>query len=186
MKILLKITIAITLFFIGNMQLMAQNNITIEGSGNLITKTVLTKTYDHISVRGSMEVSLEKGKEGTIQVSAEDNLQEHIIVESDGATLTISMKKNISLRNTQKIKITVPFEVLSQLSMIGSGEIEGKDIIKNDLLRISLQGSGEIGLNIETRVLTAELNGSGEMEIFGKTKHSDIKTTGSGEFQGTI
>lgn len=89
MNTLTKITIALTLFTISNVQLSAQNRntTTIEGSGNVITKTVTTRAYNIINVRGSMKVYLEKGKEGTIQITAEDNVQEHILVESDGTTL---------------------------------------------------------------------------------------------------
>lgn len=186
MNTLKKITIALTLFTIGNLQITAQNRntTTIEGSGNVITKTVTTQAYDIINVRGAMEVYLEKGKEGTIQVTAEDNVQEHILVESDGTTLTISMKNNTSLRNTQKIKIKVPFEDLSELSMIGSGEIEGKDLIKSDLLKLRLKGSGEIELNVETNSIVAELNGSGEIELSGTAKNVNANSTGSGEFKG--
>lgn len=181
-----KITIALAIFTIGSLQLTAQNRntISIEGSGNVITKTVTTQPYNVINVRGSMEVYLEKGKEGTIQVTADDNVQEYILVESDGNTLTISMKGNTSLRNTKKIKIKVPFENLSELSLSGSGEIEGKDLIKSDLLKLSLSGSGEMQLNLETNSIVSELNGSGEMELTGNTKDFQIKATGSGDLDG--
>ena len=186
MKSLKKITIALILFTIGNLQLTAQNKNTtsIEGSGNVITKTVTTRPYNIINVQGSMEVYLISGKEGTIKVTAEDNVQDRIIVESDGNTLTISMKNNTSLRNTQRIKITVPFEDLTELSMIGSGEITGKDLIYSDLLKLSLKGSGEIQLNVDTNNIVTELNGSGEVEISGKSKNVKTHTIGSGEFKG--
>ena len=185
MNTLTKITVGIALFTLGGLQLAAQNrnSINIEGSGNVITKTFTTKAYDIINVSGSMEVYLEKGKEGTIQVTAEDNVLEHILVESDGTTLKISMKKNTSLRNTKQIKIKVPFESLSELSMIGSGEFEGKDLIKSDGLKLSIKGSGEINLKVETNSIIADLNGSGEIELSGSTKQINAKTTGSGKFK---
>lgn len=181
-----KISIALAIFTIASLQLKAQNKntISIEGSGNVITKTVTTQPYNVINVRGSMEVLLENGKEGNIQVTADDNVQDYILVESDGNTLTISMKGNTSLRNTKKIKIKVPFENLSELSLNGSGVIGGKDIIKSDLLKLSLSGSGDMELNIDTNSVLAELNGSGEMELTGNTKDFQIKTTGSGELEG--
>lgn len=180
-----KITVAITLFILGSLQLTAQNrnSVNIEGSGNIITKTLTTKAYDIINVRGSMEVTLEKGKEGTIQVTAEDNVQEHILVESNGTTLTISMKNNTSLRNTKQIKIRVPFESLSELSMVGSGEFEGKDLIKSNVLKLTVKGSGEIDIKVEANSIISELNGSGKIELSGSTKNFNAKTTGSGKFK---
>ncbi len=186
MSTLTKITTALALLLIGSLQLSAQNTntTTIEGSGNVITKTLKTSPYNTINVRGSMEVSLIKGSEGTIEVTAEDNVQEHILVESDGSTLTISMKGNTSLHNTKTIKIKVPFEDLTEVSLVGSGKVEGNDLIKSDALALSLRGSGEIKLNADATSLDVQLNGSGDMELSGNVRDFEVKTTGSGDFEG--
>ena len=174
------------LITITNLQLSAQKRNTnfIDGNGKIITKAIITQPYDIINVHGPMEVFIEKAKEGTIQVTAEENVQEYILVESDGKTLTISFKPSTSLRNTKKIKIRVPFEDLSELSMMGSGKIEGKHPIKSDQLKINLKGSGYIGINVETNSLVSELDGSGSMGISGISNSVKVNTTGSGKFEG--
>lgn len=186
MATIIKISLALTLFCIGNLPLTAQNrnNTSIEGSGNVITKTVNTQPYSAINVSGSMDVILEKGTEGNISITAEDNVQDRIVVESDGTTLTISMKNNTSLLNTKKIKITVPFEDISEISLRGSGNVEGKDILKSNSIALNIQGSGEIKVTIEANSVDAQLNGSGDMEISGNVTDLEVKTTGSGSFEG--
>lgn len=186
MKTLAKISFTTALFFVVSLQMNAQNNqsVTIVGSGNVITKTVTTQPYQKINVSGSMDVYLEKGTEGTISVTAEDNVQERIVVESDGETLTITMKNNTSLQNTKKIKITVPFEELSAIALRGSGNIEGKDKIETKSLALSVQGSGDIELSIETGSLSAEISGSGDIELKGKATAVEVSTRGSGDFEG--
>lgn len=186
MKKLTQFTFAISLFLVANFPVSAQNRNTasITGSGNVITKTVSTQPYDIISVRGSMEVYLEKGTEGKIQVTAEDNVQEHILVESDGKELIISMKGNTSLRNTKTIKVTVPFENISEVSLLGSGKVEGNDKLKNEALSLNLRGSGEMELTVEASSIDAQLNGSGVMKLSGSANDFKVKTTGSGNFEG--
>jgi hypothetical protein len=186
MDALIKISLAITLFLFGNFSINAQNtnSNSITGSGNVITKTVNTQPYKTINVSGSMEVFLEKGTEGKISIAAEDNVMDRIVVESDGETLTISMKSNTSLYNTKKIKITVPFEELSEVSLKGSGNVEGKDLLKTNSLALNVQGSGNIKASIEVTTLIARLNGSGDIKISGKVTDVDVKTTGSGNFEG--
>ncbi len=186
MATLTKISLALTLLIIGNLEIIAQNrnNNSIEGSGNVITKTVNTQPYNTINVSGSMDVFLEKGTEGNISITAEDNVQDRIVVESDGTTLTISMKNNTSLRNTKKIKITVPFEDLSEISLRGSGNVEGKDMLKSNSITLNIQGSGEIKVSIEANSMDAQLNGSGDMTLSGKVTDVEVKTTGSGNFEG--
>ncbi len=186
MNTLVKILLALTLLFVGSVSMNAQNtnSNTIEGSGNVISKTVNTSSYNVIDVSGAMEVFLEKGTEGNITIVAEDNVMERIVVESDGETLTISMKNNTSLRNTKKIKITVPFKDISEISLRGSGNIEGKDSLENNAVALNIQGSGNIKVSVEANSIDAKLNGSGNMELSGKATELEVKTTGSGNFQG--
>lgn len=179
-------TAFILLFIFTSLQLSAQRNksTTILGSGNLITKTVNTKPYHIINVSGSMEVYLEKGAEGNITVTAEDNVQDRIIVESDGNTLTISMKNNTSLQNTKKIKITVPFESISEIFLRGSATVEGKDMLVGKSISLITKGSGDIKVSVKTDLLNAQLKGSGDTKISGTAKKANFNTTGSGNIKG--
>ncbi len=181
---LLKSSIALTLLIFTNGTLTAQNrnaNV-IKGSGNLVTRTVTTQDYSSIYVSGSMDVYLEKGSEGKIIVTAEDNVQDRILIESNGETLTISMKKNTSLRNTKKIKITVPFEDISEISLNGSADIEGKSTVDSNSLALKLNGSGDIDLSVETTNIKAQINGSGDIDLDGKASEIEVKIIGSGDF----
>lgn len=181
----IKISIALTLFLLGTVSLSAQNNSgTIVGSGKIINKTVTTQAYNAIKVSGSMDVFLKKGKEGTIDIAAEDNVMDRVVVESDGETLIISMKNNTSLLNTKTIKITVPVEEISEITLRGSGDIESADLLKTDSMSLGISGSGEIDLLIEANTLEANIHGSGDMELSGKVADVLIESTGSGNFEG--
>src|SRR5690606_5018295 len=184
MDALIKISFAITLFLFGNFYTNAQNTNSIKGSGNVITKTVNTESYEKIHISGSMQVFLDKGAEGNINISAEDNVMDRVVVESDGETLTISMKNNTSLYNTKKIKITVPFEEISEVSLRGSGNVEGKDLLKSSSLALNIHGSGNINASVEATTLDVQLNGSGDMELSGNVTDVEVKTSGSGNFEG--
>lgn len=182
MDTIIKISFSLMLAIIGTFSINAQNS--IEGSGNTVTKTVNTQPYSSIDISGSMQVFLEKGGEGNITIAAEDNVMDRIIVESDGETLIISMKNNTSLRNTKKIKITVPFEEISEVTLKGSGNVEGRDILKSNSLALNIHGSGNIQASVEANSLDAQLNGSGDMQLSGNVTDVDVKTSGSGNFEG--
>ncbi len=179
MHALTKISFALTLCIFTNLQLNAQTK-----DGNIITKTVNTQPYNSVMVSGAMEVFLEKGTEGRIEVTADKKIQDKIIVESDGETLKISIKNPPTFYKTEKIKITVPFQEISKISLNGSGSIEGKNLIQNKSLAIDVNGSGNINLAIEASILDVQLNGSGDVEINGKATDVEVKTTGSGNFKG--
>lgn len=174
------------LFIIASFNLSAQKNssTTIVGSGNIITRTVNTEAYDVINVTGSMEVSLQKGGEGNITVTAEDNVQDRIVVESNGNTLTISMKNNTSLQNTKKIKISVPVEAISEISLKGSGSVGGNEMLISNSLSLISRGSGEIEVFVKADSLNVQVNGSGEIKASGTAKRVTANISGSGEFKG--
>jgi len=186
MTSLFRIFIALTVLLSGSIELSAhnQNGNYIKKYINETTRTVNTKPYSIISVSGPMDVYLEKGNEGDITVTAEAAVQDKIVVDSDGDTLTISLVNNVSLHNAGKIKITVPFEDISEISLRGSGEVEGKDVIKTNTMSLNLLGSGNINVNVESNTLDAKLNGSGNIQVSGAAKDIDAKTTGSGNFIG--
>lgn len=184
MKAFQKTVLTLTLIILGGTLSISQNynNTSIQGNGIMTTRTAQTKAYDKIEVSGPISVILVNGTEGTIEITAESNVQERIVTESDGTTLIISLKNNTSLLNTQKIKVRVPFKDLSAISLRGSGDVESKDRIKATTLTLNLSGSGDIDLAIDADRLAAELSGSGEIELSGKVTNADIKSTGSGKF----
>ena len=157
----------------------------IVGNGDVTTKVVSTNDYDKIKVMGHFDVQLESGNEGNISVMTDENLHEYIIVEvKDNNTLVIRVKKNINLKTRKGIHITVPFKDISEIALMGSGEIESKDTIQADLFEVSLAGSGDLDLNFNVANLDAKVSGSGDMILSGEAKNFEMKLSGSGDFDG--
>lgn len=184
MRTIQKIVLTLSIVVLGGAMSFAQNynNTSIEGNGIITTRTAETKPYNTIEVSGPIAVTLIKGTEGTIEITAESNVQERVVTESDGTTLIISLKNNTSLLNTQQIKVSVPYKDLSAISLRGSGSVKGADRIKASTLSLNLSGSGEMDLRIDADNLAAELSGSGEIELSGKVTNADLKSAGSGKF----
>lgn len=157
----------------------------VKGNGNIVTKTVNTGTYDDIKVVGSMDVTLVAGSEGNISVTTDENLHEYMNIEVKGNTLEIKHKKNYNLRTKKGIKVTVPFKDISGVRLVGSGDVNTKDQIKSNDLDVSVTGSGDIVLDVQTTNLDASVTGSGDLTLRGSTDTLTIDVTGSGDFRGT-
>ena len=185
MKTLFKFAIAISLSLLGISESHAQwGNKKVVGNGNVTTKTVNTRNYDAIKVVGSMDVHLEKGTEGSITVRTDDNLHEYIVVEVKDNTLVIKTKKHTYLKTRKGVHITVPFEDISEVSLVGSGDIDTKNTIKTDVFEVRVTGSGDIELAVEANMVDASVTGSGDLVLSGTTNSLDVSVTGSGDFQG--
>lgn len=160
------------------------NNKKVTGNGNLTTKTIKTPTYDHIKSVGFMDVKLIQGNEGEISVKTDENLQQWIQVKVKKNTLVLDIKDNVNIRKKKVVHITVPFEEISGVSLVGSGDIHTEDTIKTSVFETELVGSGDIDLTIHASKVKANVTGSGDMILSGSTDELQIHVTGSGDFNG--
>ncbi len=156
----------------------------ITGNKEVTKQTRSVSNYDRISVTGMMEVQLIAGKEGRIDLEAESNLMEYIDTEVNGGHLKISVKKgyNVQPSRNYPIKLVVPFESLEALALTGSGHIRNTDVIKSRNFKVSVTGSGNMNLNLNTEVLNGSLTGSGDVKLTGRTTDLKCSVTGSGDF----
>ncbi len=185
MNTLIKITLTFTLILFGFSDAMAQwGNKRVVGNGIVTSKTVTTGDYDAIKGVGSMDIHLERGSEGNIVVKTDENLQEYIIVEVKNGELRIRTKKNVSLKTKKGIHVYVPFNDLSKISLVGSGDIDTKDAITSEMLDVHVTGSGDIELTVESSNVEATVTGSGDIVLSGSTINLEVKVTGSGDFDG--
>lgn len=164
-----------------NAQVFTKN---IKGNGKLITENRNLSDYDNISVAGSFEVKLVKGKEGAISIIADENLMEYLETEVENGHLKIQPKKGYQLRATKTILITVPFEMVDAISLAGSGNVSSTDVLNAADLNLNLAGSGELDLPVSTKKLTSHIAGSGNIKLSGNTDELRCEIAGSGNLDG--
>lgn len=152
------------------------------------TRTV--GNFDAVRLIGSYDVVYSQGKTTKVEVVAPDNMMDMITTEVKNGTLTISTKKiagvTVISRTSDDVTVYVTSPTLTEMNLIGSGDITAKDPVKSDRLRLNLQGSGDMDFsNIECKNLTANLQGSGDMKI-SKVSTSEtalLQLQGSGDFE---
>lgn len=152
------------------------------------TRTV--GNFDAVTLIGSYDVVYSQGKTTKVEVVAPDNVMDKITTEVKNGTLTISTKKiagvTVISRTSDDVTVYVTSPVVTQMNLIGSGDITAKGPVKSDRLKLSLQGSGDMDFNnIECKNLTANLQGSGDMKI-SKVSTSEtalLQLQGSGDFE---
>jgi len=153
------------------------NNGTV-GNKNITTEKISTRDYDVIKVLGSMDVHLEKGTEGEITVTTDENLHE---IEVAGEELIIKSKNKTSYSTKHGIHITVPFEDISGVRLKGSGDIDTKDPIIADDFYTFVDGSGDIVLEVEATEIEAKVSGSGDIKLELEASKIKAKVGGSGD-----
>lgn len=181
-----KITLSLLLFTI-TMSLNAQgwwgNSKKIKGNGNVVTVNRTTSDYDGVSVGGSFDVILVKGKEGKITIEGEENIIPYIETEVNGNTLKVKYEKNINVRTTKRLTVTVTYEDLEKVSLGGSGNISAKGTLKSSDFSVSLGGSGNITLEVDADELSSNIGGSGNIKLAGRSNELTCAIAGSGSIK---
>jgi hypothetical protein len=165
------------------------------------TETRKLSSFSKLDVGGPFEVTIEKGSEESVKITAEGVPLNKIITEVRGNTLEISLERG-EYRNKMKAKIILTYKSLDaidksgsgnltcnsdftasdfDLGLSGSGNISAKKI-KAQQIKVRKSGSGNIRVaTIETDDAELGLSGSGDLEISnGYAKTQSVHISGSG------
>lgn len=158
----------------------------IKGNGNITSITRTTSDYDTVNFAGSFDYVLISGTEGKIRIEGEENLLQYIVTEVKNGNLNIKTEKNINLQTSRNktIKITVPFKDIDAVSLSGSGDVWNESVISATQFKVSVTGSGDAKLEVNSSAIEAKVTGSGELDLKGKTNNLKVSISGSGEFKG--
>jgi hypothetical protein len=149
MKPSIKPTLTIFLFFFfSNGYTQFWKTKRVVGNGNLTTEITTTSDYDQLKSVGFMDVELFRGTEGKIVVK-----NNTLILDTN----------NVNLKTKKGIHIKVPFEELSSITLVGSGDIYSTHPLETSKFETTLIGSGDIKYKGEPNQKEIRVFGSGNI-----------------------
>ena len=152
----------------------------IEGSGNVITKDIAIKSFNELDASGIFNLQLSQGDKETVRIEADDNLMDLFIVENEGSTLKISMKKNSNFNSKKHLRVYVTFKTLKsmELSMVGGTSSDEK--LKFADLKLKNQSVGSVNLNMTLQTLNLENESVGSVKLEGSAENAVVKNNSVG------
>ena len=160
------------------------------------------KSFDEVSLYGSMNVDITVGEKQSVRVVADDKIIDDIETFVRGDTLRIKLKdghygrikkmhvyvtvpklEGASIHGSGDMDITGGIDGNFYFSVYGSGNAEIDDLKVSDL-ELSIHGSGNVKLNGSCDELDADVHGSGD--VYGKAlKCGDVEVDihGSGDVE---
>jgi hypothetical protein len=158
---------------------------TIKGSGVMATEVRTISSADKIKVAGSFDVEIIPSSTTSLKIEGDDNVVKHIRTEKKDGYLIIKMDEGINYSTENKLVVYITTPHLEAVSLAGSGNVitKGKFTGSNKL-KVSLAGSGNADIEVNTPMIEASIAGSGDIKMKGETKDATIKIAGSGNFIG--
>jgi Putative auto-transporter adhesin, head GIN domain len=152
----------------------------IEGSGNVITKDIAVKSFDELNASGIFNLQLSQGDKEAVKIEAEDNLIDLFIVENEGSTLKISMKKNSNFNSKKKLKVYVTFKTLKSMDLSMFGGTSSDEKLKFAELKLKNNSFGSVHLNMTLQTLYFENESMGSVKLEGNADNAVVKNNSVG------
>ncbi len=154
----------------------------VRGNGQVTTMNHDVAGFREVDLSGGMNLFVSQGPDYSVRIEAESNLMQYIEVKRDGNELEIGVKDGYSLRPSKDIKIYVTAPSFNGLSIAGSGSIRSETKISgNDDIDLSISGSGNILLDVQSPNVSTDISGSGSVLLSGTTRSFDASINGSGD-----
>lgn len=153
----------------------------VEGNGQLASETREVSNFRNVEANGPMDIILQDQPGTGVKIEADQNLLSYIVTETDDHTLKIETKRGFNLRSRNSIRVYISAPVFNKVSLGGSGNISSQGVLVNpDEMRLDLDGSGNIDVQVNTPSLESKMNGSGNIKLRGSADEWDAVLSGSG------
>ena len=152
----------------------------IEGSGNVITKDIAVRSFDELNASGVFNLQLSQGDKEAVKIEADDNLMDLFIVENEGSTLKISMKKNSNFNAKKQLKVYVTFKTLKSMNLTMVGGTSSDEKLKFADLKLKNQSVGSVNLNMTLQTLNLENESVGSVKLEGSADNAIVKNNSVG------
>lgn len=156
------------------------NGAQIKGNGNIVVESrEVDKDFSKVIAQGIVNVYLTKGTTQEIEIEAEDNLLEFVVIENNEGVLQIRTKGNLS--TSKKINIHVVYKELDEITSTGSTDVYVKTALTSETIRLTSSGSSDIDLtSIEASSIFINASGSSDIDISSLARSESISISSSG------
>src|SRR5258708_21375673 len=131
--------------------------------------------FHAVDVAGSFDVRITQGSTESVKVQAPADMMDRIKTEVNGGVLKIYNKHdNFHWSDLwghhKKIVVYVTAKNLDAVSVTGSGDVDFREGISANSLKLSVSGSGDMTGKVNVKMLESSITGSGDMKLSGNAE----------------
>ncbi|MDQ3232219.1 MAG: DUF2807 domain-containing protein [Pseudobdellovibrionaceae bacterium] len=148
------------------------------GSNTVIEESRQVNSFTAVSIASGLHVTLAKGNAASVKLRGDDNILPLIETEVSGDELKIHLKKDISIRITRPIEVSITIPSLKKISASGGSHIVSS-VGSPDAFAVEASDASHVtvqGLNV--RNLDLDSMGGSSLDLRGKA--DKMKFDGSG------
>lgn len=133
----------------------------VQGSGASKTESRNVSGFKEIEAGGAVNLEVTAQKDFSFQITADDNLLQHIKTEVSGDRLKIFSEGSISPKTKINVKISMP--ELDSLDVSGASDAVVSNV-KSDSIKLEARGASEIKIGGEAKNLKSHASGASTID----------------------
>jgi hypothetical protein len=151
------------------------------GSGNLDTEQYGFTNFTEVEIGSAFEFEIKQSGSYSINVTADDNVMDYVQVSQDGQTLTIRLRRFISIGPvTLRASVTMP--QLHGLTASGASRGTVSDFSSTEDLDITVSGASKVTGDIIAGNVEFGISGASTIQLEGSANDIDAGVSGASHF----
>lgn len=139
----------------------------IDGNGNVTTeKRDVNGDFTKIEASRGLNVELQQSNSYSVEVEADENLQEHISTKVENGTLVITSDENIDEYESKTIRVKMP--KITSLETTSGASITGQNTLLGENINLKTSSGSEIDVEVEIDAVDCESTSGSSITIKGK------------------
>lgn len=139
----------------------------IDGNGDVTTqKRDVHGDFTKIEASRGLNVEVQQSNSYSVEVEADENLQEHITTTVENGTLVITSDENIDECDSKTIRVKMP--TIISLETTSGASITGQNTILGSNLNVKTSSGSEIDVEVEIDAVDCESTSGSSITIKGK------------------
>ncbi len=156
----------------------------ISGSGKPTTRTFDFSDFTSISLSNSFQAEITRADSFGVEITADDNLFDHIQVTKQGTTLQITLDETHQYSfgpNTLKAKLTLP--TLTGVTLSGASHATLSGFESTQDLNVNVSGASRLDGDIESGAARIDANGGSQVSLQGSGQNATLRASGASQLQ---
>lgn len=139
------------------------------------TETRTIKAFDELRVTGPFDIELVEDQNNQLIIESEEIDLHKIVTEVDGTTLKI--RSAAAFTKQKKIKITVHYDVLREITSSAGAIVFSDRTIYGDKLELTANAGGRMEFVVDVEKVELKASQGAEVRIDGQSKSADFNCT---------
>jgi hypothetical protein len=151
------------------------------GSGNLETEEYTFANFTRVEISSAFEFQIRQSSSYSINVTADDNVIDHVQISQDGQTLKIRVGGVPSFRRvTLKASVTMP--QLGGLTVSGASRGTVANFNSTEAVSIAVSGASRVTGDITAGDIGFDISGASTIELEGSADNMVAVVSGASRF----